>query len=71
MKTKFWDVTYKSPNGSIGKANAVEALDEDHAKYMAKVWLAAGGKGVYDTVDDFIILKAEKSIHNPRPLNNL
>ena len=71
MKRAFWDVTYKSPNGSIGKANAVEALDEDHAKYMARVWLEAGVKGVYSTVDDFIILKVEKSIHNPRPLNNL
>lgn len=65
---ELWDVTYKSPSGSIGRHNAVEATDEEDAKVQSSWWLAAGS--IYSP-SDFIMIKAEKSIHNPRPLNNL
>jgi|AJXC01.1.fsa_nt_gi hypothetical protein len=59
----YFDVTYKSPSGTIGTHNAVEALNKFEASCISPVMLSYGTPW---TPEEFTVLNTEISKNPPK-----
>ena len=62
---QYFDITYRSPRGTIGTQIAVEALNKFEASRLSPVMLSYGTPW---TTEEFTVLNAEISKNPPQKL---